>query len=55
LSRDWQNLDAASAGTVVATKGDGTPIKMAYDGFMIMPNHEARAGDEWFYLGKNPF
>ncbi|MCR4260743.1 MAG: succinylglutamate desuccinylase/aspartoacylase family protein [Candidatus Colwellbacteria bacterium] len=51
LVKKWQHLDPIKRGDLLANAEDG-PIVAKYDGFVIMPNHDALVGDEWFYLGK---
>lgn len=48
--KPWDHMDRLDKGDVI-TKGDMV-MTAPYDGFMILPFHEAQQGDEWYYLGK---
>lgn len=52
LAHTWQNLDAVTAGTVIAIDANGQELRAETDGFVIMPNPTPQTGDEWFYLGR---
>jgi len=49
--QDWRNLDKAAAGTIIARYEDGAEIAMPYDGYIILPKHNAVIGHEWFFWG----
>lgn len=50
--REWASYDPISAGQMIGTRHDGTPITAAFDGFIVFPNPNAVTGQEWFYLAK---
>ena len=51
MSRNYQHMSEIKKGEVLATYYNGEQIVCEFDGFIIMPNHEAKIGTEWFYLG----
>lgn len=51
LSKKWKHLDPIKQGDLLAHCKEG-PILAQYDGFILLPNHNALVNDEWFYLGK---
>ncbi len=53
LTPGLQHLQAVSAGEVLACYADGEAIAASVDAILIMPKHDARLGDEWFYLANN--
>ena len=52
LSRNFKHLDPVKSGEVLAIYDNGQTITADFDGYMIMPNPDAKIGDEWFYLGQ---
>ncbi len=51
LSRNYQHLTKIKKGEVLARYDNGENIVAEADGYIIIPNHNANIGDEWFYLG----
>ncbi len=51
LSKEYQHLDAIKKGEILAVLDDGRNIISPQDGFILLPNHNATIGSEWFYLG----
>lgn len=51
LSRNYKHLSEIKKGEVLAYYDNGEKIVAGFDGYMIIPNHNANIGDEWFYLG----
>lgn len=52
MSKDYKHLDKIAAGETVAVYNNGQTVKAPFDGYIIMPNHDAAIGTEWFYFGK---
>ena len=52
LCKNYQHLDPIMKGERLAEYADGTVIESPIEGYLIMPNHEATIGTEWFYLGE---
>lgn len=52
LCKNYQHLDPITKGERLAEYADGTVIESPLEGYLIMPNHEATIGTEWFYLGE---
>lgn len=52
FSREWASFDKLRAGDLIGTRHDGKAITADYDGFIVFPNPNAIAGQEWFYLAK---
>ena len=53
LSKNYIHLDPIEKGDEIAVYETGEKIYAPFDGFIIMPNHEAKTNTEWFYFGKN--
>lgn len=52
FEKEWRHLEEIPKGTVIGTRADGTEIVSSEDCVMLLPKHAAKAGQEWFYLGK---
>ncbi len=52
LNQNFQHLDKIKAGETIALYDNGKNLTAPFDGHIIMPNHEAQIGAEWFYLGR---
>ncbi len=52
FTRDWEHLETAPAGMVIATRADGSPIRVVEDSLVLLPKRNARPGEEWFYIGR---
>lgn len=50
--REWPSFTPLRAGERIGTRHDGTPVVAAEDGFIVFPNPDAAAGQEWFYLAR---
>ncbi|HRP97340.1 MAG TPA: hypothetical protein PL143_13915 [Rhodocyclaceae bacterium] len=50
--REWPSFAPLAAGERIGTRHDGTPVVAAEDGFIVFPNPDAAAGQEWFYLAR---
>ncbi len=51
LSRNYRHLSKIKKGEVLAIYDNGEQIISDFDGVIIIPNHNADIGSEWFYLG----
>lgn len=51
FSKDWKHLDAVKKSQVIAYCENGKIIKAHTHGFIVLPKHWARKGEEWFYFG----
>lgn len=52
LTRNFQHLDKIQKDDILAVYETGEIEVAPFDGYMIIPNHEATVGSEWFYLGQ---
>jgi predicted deacylase len=52
FARPWQGFDRVAAGERIGTRADGSVIEAPFDGFIVFPNPNALAGQEWFYLAR---
>jgi hypothetical protein len=50
FARGWASFDRVSAGEIIGTRQDGTPLTADRDGYIVFPNPGAQPGQEWFYL-----
>lgn len=51
LSKNYSHLDKIAQGEIIANYDDGSNITAPNDCYILIPNHEAIIGNEWFYLG----
>lgn len=51
LAKDWKHLDPVSKGDVIYHKHGNTPVIADQDGYILIPNNEAKAGMELYYFG----
>ena len=52
LACNYKHMSEIKKGEVIAIYDNGEKEISPIDGFIIMPNHEALIGSEWFYLGR---
>ena len=52
FSREWSSFDRLSAGELIGTRHDGTPVTAPRDGWILFPDVGAQPGHEWFYLAE---
>lgn len=50
--QNFNHLDKVYKDEAIAQYATGEILKAPFDGFIIMPNHQANIGAEWYYLGK---
>ena len=50
LQKNYRHLDAVAKGEVIGLYEDGEKVAADYDSFILIPNHDAADGTEWFYL-----
>lgn len=52
LAKEYQHFDQVSKGEAIAFDEGNNPIYIApYDGCIVLPDHGAKIGSEWFYFG----
>ncbi len=52
FTQPWTSFDAVRQGQAIGTRHDGTPVNAPADGFVVFPNANAAAGNEWFYFAQ---
>ena len=52
FAREWKSFDPFSAGQLIGTRHDGTPVTAPFDGRVVFPKADADPGQEWFFLAK---
>jgi hypothetical protein len=52
FARGWKSFDAVAARERIGTRHDGAPVVAPFDGVIVFPNADAKAGEEWFYLAR---
>ena len=52
LTRNFQHLDKIQKDDILAIYESGEIVTAPFDGYIIIPNHKATIGSEWFYLGQ---
>jgi predicted deacylase len=51
LAKPYKHLTPVVKGEVLARYDDGEELKSPLDGYILLPNHTAEIGAEWYYLG----
>ncbi len=51
LSSNYRHMSKVKKGEIIGIYDNGKKEISPMDGFIIMPNHDASIGSEWFYLG----
>lgn len=49
MAKDWQNMDPVKKGELIAVTESGKELTAPHDGYIIMPHHAQKIGEEWFY------
>jgi len=52
FSRAWSSFNHLARGDLIGTRHDGKPVIAENDGYIVFPDANAEAGNEWFYLAK---
>ncbi|MES2299179.1 MAG: succinylglutamate desuccinylase/aspartoacylase family protein [Pseudomonadota bacterium] len=52
FERPWASFDVLHQGQRIGTRANGTPVLAPADGFIVFPDAQAGAGQEWFYLAQ---
>ena len=50
LQKNYKHLDKVAKGEIIGLYDDGEKVTADNDGFILIPNHDAADGTEWFYL-----
>lgn len=53
FARAWQSYEVVAAGELIATRANGGSLRAPEDGFIVFPNPNAPAGNEWFYFARH--
>ena len=53
LLKDYKHLDKVQKGEAVARYDDGKMLYAPRDGYILLPNHSAEIGAEWYYFGQS--
>ena len=51
--KNFKHLDKVCKGDVIAIYENGENLVAPDDGYILLPNHDAKIGAEWFYFGVN--
>lgn len=49
MAKHWHNMDPIKKGELIATTESGKELKAPHDGYIIMPHHAQKIGEEWYY------
>lgn len=52
FSQAWQSFDPIMKNTVIGFRHYAEPVVVPEDGYIVFPDADSRAGDEWFYLAQ---
>ena len=52
FSRAWRSFDPVSAGEMIGVRESGEEVRAPAAGFVVFPNPNAPAGQEWFYFAQ---
>ena len=50
FTRAWSSYDRVFANDAIGVRHDGTQVCATRDGYIVFPDANAKAGNEWFYL-----
>ena len=50
FTRSWSSYDRVAAGDAIGVRHDGAQVCAPRDGYIVFPDANAKAGNEWFYL-----
>jgi predicted deacylase len=50
FTRAWSSYDHVAQGDVIGLRHDGTEVRAPRDGYIVFPDANAKAGNEWFYF-----
>ncbi len=50
FTRAWSSYDRVNAGEVIGVRHDGAQVRAPRDGYIVFPDANGIAGNEWFYL-----
>ena len=51
LCQIYKHLDNVRKGQAIAVYDNGEILRAPFDGYILLPNHTAEIGAEWYYLG----
>ena len=51
LCQNYKHLDMVRKGQAIAVYDNGEILRAPFDGYILLPNHTAEIGAEWYYLG----
>ena len=51
LCQNYKHLDKVRKGQAIAVYDNGEILCAPFDGYILLPNHTAEIGAEWYYLG----
>lgn len=49
--KNYKHLDSVSTGENIAVYNTGEVLQAPADGYILLPNHQAEIGSEWYYFG----
>lgn len=49
--QNYKHLDMVRKGQAIAVYDNGEILRAPFDGYILLPNHTAEIGAEWYYLG----
>lgn len=52
FEHEWNSFDPVRCGERIGTRADGAAVTADRDGYLLFPNPDADAGQEWFYLAE---
>ena len=52
FAQAWASYDTVKRGDVIGTRHDGAAVLAPNDGYIVFPNPNAVAGNEWFYFAQ---
>ena len=52
FSQTWSSFDAIKPNEVIGIRHQGQPVLAPEAGYIVFPDEDSRAGDEWFYLAR---
>ncbi len=50
FTRSWSSYDRVAPGDVIGLRHDGSEVRAPREGYIVFPDANAKAGNEWFYF-----
>lgn len=52
FAKPWSSFDEVKQGELIGIRHSGEEVRASRDGFVVFPNTQSQAGQEWFYIAQ---